>query len=452
MASGCSPEGGFADAFAAWRAQPGFSFSAAAGPLAVEVASEVAEACRPGPGSILSLPFTAPTYRSLQAETESCLRRLLAIPDDFVVLFMAGGASAQFALVPMNLLGGADERDGVRGDGVPGDGAFASAVRGAGARRVRGETAALSAQALYIDSGHWSRRAISEAQRFGRIGVLGVPALAGDAFVVDQALQQESQRGPGRRVQKWPQQGPQIARDPSIAYVHVTPNETADGLQFPALPDTAAPVVADLSSELLTRALDWNRLGLAYAGTQKTIGTPGLTLVVVRRDLLGHARRGTPRVMDYGAQAAAESRLCTPPVLPVFVAHRMLHWIERAGGVAAMSARLARRNALLAAAMAEGEASGLYRRHAPDGWRSKLNPCFHLADDALGDRFLAEAEAAGLRDLRGHPACGGVRISLYNGLADAAVEALADFLAAFARRNGCGARRVGAPPVAALEP
>ncbi len=452
MASGCSPEGGFADVLAAWRAQPGLSFSAAAGPLPVEVASEVAEACRPGPGSILSLPFPTPTYRSLQAETESCLRRLLAIPDDFVVLFMAGGASAQFALVPMNLLGGADERDGVRGDGVPGDGAFASAVRGAGARRVRGETAALSAQALYIDSGHWSRRAISEAQRFGRIGVLGVPALAGDAFVVDQALQQESQRGPGRRVQKWPQQGPQIARDPSIAYVHVTPNETADGLQFPALPDTAAPVVADLSSELLTRPLDWRRLGLAYAGTQKTIGTPGLTLVVVRRDLLGHASGGTPRVMDYGAQAAAESRLCTPPVLPVFVAHRMLHWIERAGGVAAMSARLARRNALLAAAMAEGEASGLYRRHAPDGWRSKLNPCFHLADDALGDRFLAEAEAAGLRDLRGHPACGGVRISLYNGLADAAVEALADFLAAFARRNGCGARRVGAPPVAALEP
>ena len=452
MASGCSPEGGFADAFAVWRTQPGFSFSAAAGPLPVEVASEVAEACRPGPGSILSLPFTAPTYRSLQAETESCLRRLLAIPDDFVVLFMAGGASAQFALVPMNLLGGADERDGVCGDGVPGDGAFASAARGPGARRVRGDTGALSAQALYIDSGHWSRRAISEAQRFGRIGVLGVPALAGDAFVVDQALQQESQRGPGRRVQKWPQQGPQIARDPSIAYVHVTPNETADGLQFPALPDTAAPVVADLSSELLTRPLDWRRLGLAYAGTQKTIGTPGLTLVVVRRDLLGHASGGTPRVMDYGAQAAAESRLCTPPVLPVFVAHRMLHWIERAGGVAAMSARLARRNALLAAAMAEGEASGLYRRHAPDGWRSKLNPCFHLADDALGDRFLAEAEAAGLRDLRGHPERGGVRISLYNGLADAAVEALADFLAAFARRNGCGARSASVPKVVALEP
>ena len=452
MASGCSPEDGFADAFAAWRGQAGFSFSAAAGPLPVEVANEVAEACRPGPGSILSLPFTTSTYRSLQAETESCLRRLLGIPDDFAVLFMAGGASAQFALVPMNLLGGAYERDRGRGDGAPADSAFASAVRGAGARRVRGDTATPAVQALYIDSGHWSRRAIGEAQRFGRIGVLGVPALAGDAFVVNQALQQESQRGPGRRVQKWPQQGPQIARDPSLAYVHVTPNETADGLQFPALPDTAAPVIADLTSELLTRALDWHRLGLAYAGTQKTIGTPGLTLVVIRRDLLGCARSGTPRVMDYGPQAAAESRLCTPPVLPVFVAHRMLHWIERAGGVGAMRARLERRNALLAAAMAEGEASGLYRRHVPEGWRSKVNPCFHLADDALCDRFLAEAEAAGLRDLRGHPERGGVRISLYNGLADAAVEALAAFLADFARRNGRAARSANAAPVVALQP
>lgn len=445
MASGSSPEGAVPHAFAAWRAQPGFSFSAAAGPLPGEVANEVAEACRPGPGSILSLPFTTPTYRSLQAETESCLRRLLAIPDDFAVLFMAGGASAQFALVPMNLLGGAEERDRGRGDGAPGDSAFASAVRGAGARRVRGDTGAPAVQALYIDSGHWSRRAISEAQRFGRIGVLDAKALVRDPG------------GEGELrlpTECLPASLPELldARDPRIAYVHVTPNETAHGLQFPALPDTAAPVMADLTSELLTRALDWHRLGLVYAGTQKTIGTPGLTLVVIRRDLLGRARSGTPRVMDYGAQAAAESRLCTPPVLPVFVAHRMLHWIERAGGVGAMGQRLERRNALLAAAMAEGEAGGLYRRHVPEGWRSKVNPCFHLADDALCDRFLAEAEAAGLRDLRGHPERGGVRISLYNGLADAAVETLAAFLADFARRNGRAARSANAATVVALEP
>jgi phosphoserine aminotransferase len=437
MASGCSPEAAFPHAFAAWRAQPGFSFSAAAGPLPVEVAEEVAAACRPGPGSILSLPFTTSTYRSLQAETEACLRRLLAIPDEFVVLFMAGGASAQFALVPMNLLGGAEPSDGARGDGAP-----ASAVQGAGARHARrGETGAPPVQALYIDSGHWSRRAISEAQRCGRIGVVDAQALVRDPDGDDE-LQLPTECLPAGLIE----------RDPPLAYVHVTPNETADGLQLPSLPQVEAPLVADLTSELLTRPLDWRRLGLAYAGTQKTIGTPGLTLVVVRRDLLGHAGSGTPRVMDYSAQAAADSRLCTPPVLPVFVAHRMLHWIEGAGGVGAMRARLERRHALLATAMAEGEASGLYRRHVPEGWRSRVNPCFQLPDDARCDRFLAEAEAAGLRDLRGHPERGGVRISLYNGLADAAVEALAAFLAAFARRNGCSAGRVSAPTVVALEP
>jgi phosphoserine aminotransferase len=425
MAPGSSSEATCPQAFAAWRAQPGFSFSAAAGPLPAEVANELAAACRPGPGSILSLPFTSPAYRSLQAETEACLRRLLAIPDDFTVLFMAGGASAQFAAVPMNLLGGAGEGEGARD----------RAVRRAGVRSRGGETGAQPAQALYIDSGHWSRRATGEARRFGRVGVLDVHALAHDTH------------GEG---------GLQIASEcahepePRIAYVHVTPNETADGLQFPALPKTTAPVVADLTSELLTRPLAWNRLGLVYAGTQKTIGTPGLTLVIVRRDLLGRAGSGTPRVLDYAAQAAAESRLCTPPVLPVFVAHRMLHWIEAAGGVDAMSARLERSNALLATAMAEGEAAGLYRRHVPEGWRSRVNPCFHLADEARCDRFLAEAEAAGLRDLRGHPERGGVRISLYNGLADAAVEALAAFLFAFARRNASRTRAVIAPPWGAL--
>ena len=395
------------EAIAAWRAQAGFSFSAAAGPLPREVAHDVAAACQPGLGSILSLPFTSSAYHSLQAETEACLRRLLAIPDDFAVLFMAGGASAQFALLPMNLLDAADE----------------AAAPGAQAG-VR--------QALYIDSGHWSRRAIAEAQRLGRVRVLGVEALA---------------RAPRHGLSVPP---PAAGDDgcADFAYVHVTPNETADGLQFPALPRSAAPLVADLTSELLTRALDWRALGLIYAATQKTIGTPGLTLVVVRRTLLGRARPGTPRVMDYAAQAAAQSRLCTPPVLAVFVAHRMLHWIEAAGGVAAMASRLERRHALLGAAMATGEQSGLYRQLAPAGWRSRVNPCFHLADAQHCARFLAEAQAAGLRDLGGHPARGGVRLSLYNGLPDAAVEALAAFLDAFARRcKRRGARRAASAAV-----
>ncbi|MFP5402020.1 MAG: 3-phosphoserine/phosphohydroxythreonine transaminase [Gammaproteobacteria bacterium] len=412
MASGSSPELVFRASapasFAAWRAQPGYSFSAAAGPLPAAVANEVAEACRPGPGSILSLPFTSSAYRELQAGAEACLRRLLAIPDAFAVLFLAGGASAQFALVPMNLLGG-DEEEGDFG-GVQ---AWSADGRQDGGPLDVARTG--PARALYIDSGHWSRRAIAEARRCAAIETIELNALGhdDDGPCIPAA---RAERG-GRR----------------LAYVHLTANETADGLQFPALPKTAAPLVADLSSELLTRPLDWRRLGLAYAGTQKTVGTPGLTLVIVRRDLLGDARSGIPRLGDYAAQAAAESRLCTPPVLPVFVAHRMLHWIEAAGGVAAMQARLDGRHALLAAALAEGEAAGLYRPTAPAGWRSRVNPCFQLPDVDTTARFLAAAEAAGLRDLRGHPERGGVRISLYNGLADAAVEALAAFLARFAR-------------------
>ncbi len=384
-ASGRVPTG-----LAAWRTRPGFSFSAAAGPLPTAVADEVAEACRPGPGSILSLPFTTSAYRSLQAETEACLRRLLAIPDEFVVLFMAGGASTQFALVPMNLYG-----------------------------------ADTGTRAVYIDSGHWSRRAIAEARRHCPVHVCALAALTaawGGGGVPETAAAQA-------RV------GMSVLEDAvgyRPAYVHVTPNETADGLQFARLPVTQAPLVADLTSELLTRAIDWQRLDVGYAGTQKTIGTPGLTLVIIRRSLLGHARAGTPRVMDYGAQAEAESRLCTPPVLPVFVAHRMLHWIEAAGGVAAMAVRLAHRHALVTAAMAAGEDVGLYRWSAPSAWRSQVNPCFQLPDEETARRFFAAADATDLHDLGGHPERGGVRLSLYNGLADDAVAALAGLLSGFA--------------------
>ncbi|ENO94441.1 3-phosphoserine/phosphohydroxythreonine aminotransferase [Thauera sp. 28] len=354
------------------------------------VADEVAEACRPGPGSILSLPFTTSAYRNLQAETEACLRRLLAIPDEFVVLFMAGGASTQFALVPMNLYG-----------------------------------ADTGTRAVYIDSGHWSRRAIAEARRHCPVHVCALAALTaawGCGGVPETAAAQT-------RV------GMSVLEDAvgyRPAYVHVTPNETADGLQFARLPVTQAPLVADLTSELLTRAIDWQRLDVGYAGTQKTIGTPGLTLVIIRRSLLGHARAGTPRVMDYGAQAEAESRLCTPPVLPVFVAHRMLHWIEAAGGVAAMAVRLAHRHALVTAAMAAGEDVGLYRWSAPSAWRSQVNPCFQLPDEETARRFFAAADATDLHDLGGHPERGGVRLSLYNGLADDAVAALAGLLSGFA--------------------
>lgn len=363
MGSPCSAE------VAALRRGERFSFSAAAGPLPAEVADAVAEACRPRPASILSLPFTSPAFHRIQAETEACLRRLLAIPDTFRVLFLAGGASAQFAALPLNLLG-----EGGR--------------------------------ALYVDTGHWSRRALAEAARYGEAGVAA--------------------RGAGAipPLADW-------AVDAAAAYCHLTSNETADGLQYDELPALPLPLVADMSSDFLTRALDFSRLALVYAGTQKTIGIPGLTVVIVHERLLGRAAPATPRVMNYAAQAEAQSRLCTPPVFPIFVAHLMLHWIEAQGGVTAMATALARRSAAVYAAL-DGS-GGVYRPVVEAPFRSRVNPCFRLADDETTEHFLRAAEAAGLRDLRGHPAVGGVRISLYNGIGDGAIEALLGFLDAFAR-------------------
>lgn len=352
-----------------------FSFSAAAAPLPAEIADAVAEACRPRPASILSLPFTAPAFQHIQAETEACLRRLLAIPDAFRVLFLAGGASAQFALLPLNLLGEAG-------------------------------------RALYVDTGHWSRRALVEAARYGAVAVAA--------------------RGAGRipAVEGW-------ALDPRAAYCHITSNETADGLQYGDIPALALPLVADMSSDFLTRALDFSRLALVYAGTQKTIGIPGLTVVIVHERLLGRAAPATPRVMNYAAQAEAQSRLCTPPVFPIFVAHLMLHWIEAQGGVAAMAGALAQRSAAVYAALDDSD--GVYRPAVEAPFRSRVNPCFRLVDVDTTERFLRAAEAAGLRDLRGHPEVGGVRVSLYNGISDRAVEALLAFLHAFARGQGAHA-------------
>ncbi|WP_332673754.1 3-phosphoserine/phosphohydroxythreonine transaminase [Aromatoleum sp.] len=360
-----------AEAAAPPRGAPGFSFSAAAGPLPDEVGAEVAAACRPGRTSILSLPFTSPAFRHLQEETEACLRRLLGIPDRFRVLFLAGGASAQFALLPLNLLGTAGH-------------------------------------ASYVDSGCWSRRAIAEARRYAEVSI----AARAFAAVPD--------------VAEW-----QV--DPRAAYCHITSNETADGLQFRDFPALAVPLVADMTSDLLTRPLDFTRLSLVYAGTQKTIGTPGLTVVIADERLLGRARPETPCVMDYAAQAAADSRLCTPPVFPIFVAHCMLHWIAAQGGVPAMAEAARRRSDAVYAALAEGE--GTYAIAVDPAHRSHINPCFRLASEAQTPPFLQAAEAAGLHDLRGHPEVGGVRVSLYNGVADEAVDALLDFLRAFARER-----------------
>lgn len=370
MAVPCCPE--VVAAPAAASPAGGHRFSAAAGPLPPDVVDEVADACRSwrGGGSVLSLPFTSEAFRELQHETQARLRRLLGLPPGYQVLFMQGGASAQFALVPLNLLGP--------------DGA-----------------------AAHVDTGHWSRRAAAEAARHARVVTLRHDAL--------------DEPAPPREASP-------------VAYLHLTSNETADGWQWPRLPSSPWPLVVDMSSDLLTRAIDCTGLGLLYASAQKALGVPGLTLVIVRDDLLGRARPSLPGVMNYTALAAADSRLNTPPVFAIFVAHAMLGWIERQGGVPAMARTATRRSHAVYQALDASD--GFYRPRVGPAWRSRIHPCFGLADPALTPRFLEQARAAGLFDLQGHPDVGGLRVSLYNGTPEAAVSALLSFLQEFQRTHG----------------
>lgn len=341
-----------------------YSFSAAAGPLPASVAATVAEACRDwqGSGSVLGLSFVSERFKALQAATETALRQCLGIPKDFHILFLSGGASTQFAAVPLNLMAG----------------------------RI----------ATYIDAGHWSRRARDEATRYGTVRTLPLAALA--------SVRSESVN--------------------DNAYWHVTSNETANGLQLTEFPCLPAPLVADMTSDFLTRPLPFDRLALAYAGTQKSIGVPGLTVIIIRDDLLGRAAPATPRVLDYTVQAASHSRVNTPPVFAIFVLHAMLDWIATQGGIAAMAAIAQRRSAAVYQAV---DGNPHLRASVPPAFRSQINPCFQLADPRKTPHFLAAALAAGLHDLHGHPDVGGIRISLYNGLSEAAFTALTEFLVAY---------------------
>jgi phosphoserine aminotransferase len=327
--------------------------------------------------SILETPFTGPAYAELQAEAEADLRALLGLGDDWRVLFLQGGASAHFALTAMNLT--------APGDGRPAD---------------------------FIITGHWSRRAAGEAAKIIPVHIAA--------------------QGDGRSIP--PQQN--WTPTPNAAYRHVTGNETADGLQFHAVPsfDDSVPLVADMSADLLTRPLDLAPLSLIYAGAQKNLGVAGLTLMLIRRELLGRGRRDIPAPFDYTAQVAADGRVNTPPMFAVLVAALTLRRLRRQGGLTAA----ARRNAAKARAVyaAIDDAGGFYRCPVAPPDRSLINICFRLPDDAAENRWRAAAEAAGLRNLKGHPATGGVRATLCNAMPQQGAEALADFMRDFVRRWG----------------
>jgi phosphoserine aminotransferase len=283
----------------------------------------------------------------------------------------------QFSLVPMNLLG---------------------------ASRV----------AAYADSGYWSRRAMAEAGKLAQVEVVA--------------------RHPGELPLAAPAPG-RWAMPADCAYCHITPNETVDGIAYPELPETGeVPLVADCTSSFLTAPVDVAKFGVIYASAQKNIGLAGLTVTIVREDLLERCRAELPAPFSYRRQAEEGSCVNTPPMLAIHIAGLVFDWIAGNGGLVAMAAASQRKAARLYAAI-DGSA-GFYRAPVAPGHRSPINIRFHLAETALTEVFLSEAEAAGLTNLRGHLQLGGIRASLYNAMPEAGVVALAGFMADFARRYG----------------
>jgi phosphoserine aminotransferase len=329
-----------------------------------------------GGASVMEVSHRGRDFTAVAERAESDLRDLLAIPRDYRVLFMQGGATLQFAGVPMNL-------------------------------------AAAGAPADYVHTGHWSERAIREAGRFVDVAVVADQAKSAYTTV------------PGAADVR-PRRG--------AAYLHYTPNETIGGVEFPYVPDTGdVPLVADMSSTILSRPIDVSRFGLIYAGAQKNIGPSGITVVIVRDDLVRGARGGTPSVLDYRAVAEAGSMLNTPPTFAWYFAGLVFQWLLHEGGVAEMARRNQAKAELLYAAI---DGSGFYANPVARHCRSWMNVPFRLARPELDKAFLAEAEAAGLTNLAGHRAVGGMRASLYNAMPIEGVRALVDFMREFERRYG----------------
>jgi phosphoserine aminotransferase len=310
------------------------------------------------------------------AQAEADLRELLAIPANYKVLFLQGGATGQFSAIPWNL-------------------------------------APAEATVDYINTGAWSKKAIGEAKRFTKVNIAADEAASSYCSVPEQST---------------------LKLTPGAAYLHYTPNETIGGVEFPYIPQTnGVPVVADMSSTILSRPVDVSKFGLIYAGAQKNIGPSGLCVVIVREDLLGKARPGTPSVWDFKAMADEGSMLNTPPTFGWYFAGLVFKWLKNLGGLTAMGERNRAKADLLYRTIDE---SGFYRNPVAKNARSWMNIPFTLAKPELDKTFLSEANTAGLTNLEGHRSVGGMRASLYNAMPLEGVQALTAFMKEFQRRFG----------------
>ncbi len=325
--------------------------------------------------SVMEISHRSKDFISIAECAEADLRELLEIPDGYKVLFLQGGATLQFAMVPMNLLGG---------------------------KRV----------ADYINTGHWSKKAIAEAERFAKVHI-AASSEDSDFTTVP------------------PQSSWQLHSD--TAYVHFTPNETISGVEFHWTPDTGdVPLVADMSSTILSRPIEVEKFGVIYAGAQKNIGPAGVTVVIVRDDLLGRTAEIAPSLFDYKKQADSGSMMNTAPTFAWYVSGLVFQWLKNQGGLAAMAAINERKAGKLYACIDGSD--GFYGNHIDPACRSWMNVTFSLAQKDLESEFLVRAQQAGLAALKGHRSVGGLRASIYNAVPEEGVDALVEFMIDFQRR------------------
>ena len=326
--------------------------------------------------SVMEVSHRSKAFVAAADQAEALMREVLGVPDNYRVLFLQGGASAQFDAIPMNLT-------------APGE------------------------SVGFLHTGQWSAKAIKGAQRQG----LAVEVLADEA-----ASNYTTTPAPDS-----------LNVDPSLAYLHYTPNETIGGVEFGYVPQTGeVPLVADFSSTILSRPIDVSKFGLIYAGAQKNMGPSGLCVVIVRDDLLGRARPATPSVLQYAEMAASDSMLNTPPTFSLYLLGLILDWVKSAGGLTAMAERNQAKAEALYGAI---DASPFYSNPVAPNARSWMNVPFLVAKPELEKTFVAEATEAGLTTLAGHRSVGGMRASIYNAMPIEGVQALIDFMADFERRN-----------------
>jgi phosphoserine aminotransferase len=327
--------------------------------------------------SVMEMSHRGKEFMSIAAKAEADLREVMAIPDNYKVLFLQGGASSQFAMVPLNLL-----RDKTSAD--------------------------------YYRTGSWSKKAIAEAKRYCDVNIVADTEIDGKFTSV-------------------PDEG-SVTFNPDAAYVHYTPNETIEGVEFPYVPDTGdVPLVADMSSTILSRQIDVSKFAVIYAGAQKNIGPAGLTIVIVRDDLIGNTKDGTPAMFDWAIHAKSDSMYNTPATYGWYLAGLVFAWLKEKGGLSGMAEINERKATALYAAIDD---SNFYANPVEKNCRSWMNVPFTLPNADMDADFLEGAKEAGLVTLKGHRSVGGMRASIYNAMSEEGVDALISFMADFQKQHG----------------